>query len=138
MTANGAAKDSAREVARRALETVGEPRLDEAPLVVELRPRANMAAGEAEHSLGDVLAGRLPGTRTLVLDEQGTPPPSGADVVVVRDAHRYPWMRELTEQLSPSVVVEIGVPVWRPDCPAYIATHGGSRVSFEAVAEVVA
>jgi hypothetical protein len=47
-------------------------------------------------------------------------------------------MRELAEQLSPSVVVEIGVPVWRPDSPAYIATHGGSRVSFEAVAEVVA
>jgi hypothetical protein len=47
-------------------------------------------------------------------------------------------MRELTEQLSPAVVVEIGVPLWRPDGPAYIATHGGSRVSFEAVAEVVA
>jgi beta-N-acetylhexosaminidase len=138
ISANGPAKDAARDVARRALETVGEPRLDEAPLVVELRPNANMAAGEAEHSLGEVLAGRLPGTRTLVLDEQGTPPAGGADVVVVRDAHRHAWMRELTEQLSPSVVVEIGVPVWRPDGPAYIATHGGSRVSFEAVAEVVA
>ncbi len=136
--ADGAAKDAAREVARRALETVGDPRLDEAPLVVELRPRANLAAGEAEHSLGDVIAVRLPGTRTVVLDEKGTPPPGGADVVVVRDAHRYAWMRELAEQLSPSVVVEIGVPVWRPDSPAYIATHGGSRVSFEAVAEVVA
>jgi beta-N-acetylhexosaminidase len=137
VTATGAAREAAREVARRALETVGEARIDEAPLVVELRPRANMAAGEAEHSLGEVLAGRLPGTRTLVLDEMGTPPPGGADVVVVRDAHRHAWMRELTEQLSPSVVVEIGVPVWRPDGPAYIATHGGSRVSFEAVAEAV-
>ncbi len=137
VTANGAAKEAAREVARRALETVGEARIDEAPLVVELRPRANMAAGEAEHSLGEVLAGRLPGTRTMVLDEKGTPPPGGADVVVVRDAHRHAWMRALTEQLSPTVVVEIGVPVWRPDGPAYIATHGGSRVSFEAVAEAV-
>jgi hypothetical protein len=47
-------------------------------------------------------------------------------------------MRELAEGLSPTVVVEIGVPVWRPAGPAYIATHGGSRVSFEAVAELVA
>ena len=57
-------------------------------------------------------------------------------LVVVRDAHRHRWMRELTEALSPAVVVEIGVPLWQPDGPAYIATHGGSRVSFEAVAEV--
>jgi beta-N-acetylhexosaminidase len=137
VTANGAAGDAAREVARRALEIQGEPQLGPSPLVVELRPHANMAAGEAEHSLGDVLAERVPGARSVVVGESGTAPEHAA-IVVVRDAHRYPWMRELTEQLSPAVVVEIGVPLWRPDGPAYIATHGGSRVSFEAVAEVVA
>ena len=36
----------------------------------------------------------------------------------------------LTKPLD--VLVEIGVPVWRPEGSAYIATHGGSRASFEA------
>ena len=64
VTANGAAKRGRpRGCAPRARDRRrGE--VDEAPLVVELRPRANIAAGEAEHSLGEVLAGRLPGTRT--------------------------------------------------------------------------
>jgi beta-N-acetylhexosaminidase len=110
--------------------------------VVELRPHANIAAGEAEHSLGAVLAERLPGTEAVVLDEAGA---SGAEglrdgrrmVVVVRDAHRHPWMRDAAERLAPeAIVVELGLPHWRPERPAgYAATHGGSRISYEVLAD---
>src|SRR5581483_2627463 len=130
-------RSAARVVARRALEVHGAPTLPPSPLVVELRPEANMAAGEAEHSLGAVLAGRIPGARSVVLDEGGPAPDGRPDVVVVRDAHRHEWMRDLTGRLSPAVVVEVGVPVWRPDGPAWIATHGGSRVSYEALADLL-
>jgi beta-N-acetylhexosaminidase len=113
----------------------GEPVLGPSPLVVELRPVANLAAGEAEHSFAGVLAERLPGTRGLVVDERGTPPEEPPAVLVVRDAHRHPWMQELVERLSPGLVVEVGVPIWRPSSGTYVATHGGSRLSYEVVAD---
>jgi len=130
--------DAGRTVARRALEVHGDVALEPAPLVVELRPAANMAAGQAEHALGEILAERVPGTRSVFVAEGGAVPDARPAIVVVRDAHRHAWMRELAERLSPAVVVEVGVPVWRPRGPAYIATYGGSRVSFEAVVDVLA
>jgi beta-N-acetylhexosaminidase len=37
-----------------------------------------------------------------------------------------------------AVVVELGVPLWRPAATrGYVATHGGSRVSLDAVAELL-
>ena len=60
-------------------------------------------------------------------------------VVVLRDAHRHAWMRDLTDELAPAVVVETGVALWRPaHAGGYVVTHGGSRVSYEAVADVLA
>ena len=136
VTANGAAKEAAREVARRALETVGEARIDEAPLVVELRP-----ARQHGRRRGGALAGR--GARR--------PAAGNAHNGARREGHAAPGRRGRRGRVEtrtatpgcasspssshPTVVVEIGVPVWRPDGPAYIATHGGSRVSFEAVAD---
>jgi beta-N-acetylhexosaminidase len=133
-------REAGRTVARLALETEGDVELESAPLVVELRPRANIAAGEAEHSLGDVLAGRLPGTRSVVLDEAGAgsaQTDGGPAVVVVRDAHRHPWMRDAAERLAPdAIVVELGLPLWRPSgARGYAVTHGGSRVSYEVLAD---
>ena len=62
--------DAGRTSARRALvRRRATCRSAAPPLVVELRPRANIAAGEAGHSLGAVLAERLAGTETVVLDE---------------------------------------------------------------------
>jgi beta-N-acetylhexosaminidase len=131
-----------RLAAQRALETEGDVALDSAPLVVELRPRANIAAGEAEHSLGAVLAERRPGTESVVLDEAGAARAEGMRdgrrmVLVVRDAHRHPWMRDAADRLAPdAVVVELGLPHWRPgDARGYAATHGGSRVSYEVLAD---
>ncbi len=139
-TADG---EAGRTAARRALRTEGEVALEAAPLVVELRPRVNIAAGEAEHSFGAVLADRLPGTESLVLDESAADASRAVGaaagrtmVLVLRDAHRHEWMRELAERLSAPLVVEVGLPLWRPQSTrGYAATYGGSRVSYEVLAD---
>jgi beta-N-acetylhexosaminidase len=140
--ARAAEREAGRIAAREALELEGEPALGRDPLVVELRPRANIAAGEAEHSLASALAERFPRTEELVLDDATADPArvsAARDgrslVVVVRDAHRHPWMRDLAERLEPSLVVEVGLPIWRPRGSAFAATHGGSRVSYEVLAD---
>jgi beta-N-acetylhexosaminidase len=59
-------------------------------------------------------------------------------VVVARDAHRYAWQQAVVSALVDPIVVEVGLPVWRPDNAAgYLATHGGGRVNLEAAAELL-
>ena len=126
------------DTARRALEVNGDVRLSAPPLVFDLRPPASIAAGEAVHSLGDVLEA----SETIVLvegDRAPVPASDGRPVVIgVRDAHRHQWEREAVErllpQLSEAVVVELGLPVWRPEGVAWIATQGSGRVNLEAAA----
>jgi beta-N-acetylhexosaminidase len=129
--------DAARIAARLALDLDGKVSLESPPLVIELRPRANIAAGEAEHSLGAL----IPGAQALVLGESSATPDLPGDrpvVVVLRDAHRHAWMRDLTDELAPAVAVETGVALWRPESAGgYVVTHGGSRASYEAVAELL-
>src|SRR5262249_61959148 len=97
---------------------------DRAPRVVELRPRANIAAGEHEHSLGEVIV------------REGEPVPE-ADVYVVRDAHRHAWMRDAAD-VDRAVVVEIGLPVWRPErARGHVMTFGASRASLDAAAGLI-
>jgi beta-N-acetylhexosaminidase len=136
-------REAGLEAARRALHVEGDLQLGDRATVVELRPRANIAAGEALHSLGEVLAERELDTRQLVLDEATAQPAhvpgidnAGELVVVVRDAHRHHWMRDLAERLPSAVIVEVGLPLWRPArSRGYAATYGGSRVSYEALAD---
>jgi beta-N-acetylhexosaminidase len=112
------------DAARRALVVEGE--LGGARTIVELRPVANIAAGEAGHRLKGALVIR-----------EGDPVPA-ADVFVVRDAHRHAWMREAAD-VPGAVVVETGLPVWRPArARGYLATNGGSRASLDAAAELLA
>jgi beta-N-acetylhexosaminidase len=112
------------DAARRALVVEGE--VGGGHTIVELRPVANIAAGEAEHTLDG----------TLVVRE-GDPVPT-ADVFVVRDAHRHAWMRDAAD-VPGAVVVETGLPVWRPArARGYLATNGGSRASLDAAAELLA
>jgi hypothetical protein len=97
--------------------------LEHAPRIVELRPVANIAAGEAEHGLG-----------TVVREGEAVP---AADVIVVRDAHRHAWMQTAAD-VEGMIVVETGLPVWRPSrARGYVAAFGGSRASLDAVAEVL-
>ena len=54
------------------------------------------------------------------------------------DAHRHRWMRDLTDTLAPAIAVETGIARWRPaEAGGYVVTHGGSRASYEAVADVL-
>jgi beta-N-acetylhexosaminidase len=94
--------------------------------IVELRPTANIAAGELEHTLGDA---RIVRSGDEVPD---------ADVYVVRDAHRHPWMAAAADRPG-VVVVETGLPVWRPTkARGYIATYGAGRAALKAARELLA
>ena len=124
------------EVARRALEARGNARISGRPLVLELRPPASIAAGEPRHSLADVVAGS---ERVVLREGEPIPPADGRPVViVVRDAHRHEWQREAVERLvataPEAVVVEVGLPLWRPEGARWIATQGSGRVNLEAAA----
>jgi beta-N-acetylhexosaminidase len=123
--AGGVDHAAGRDAARRAMRIEGDVSFAAEPVVVELRPRANIAAGEAEHSLAAIVV------------REGEPVPA-ADVFVVRDAHRHPWMRQAAD--APGVVVvETGLPVWQPRrSRGYIATNGGSRASLDAARELLA
>lgn len=122
-TSSGADRAGAAVAARRALHVEGDVSLGRAPRIVELRPVANIAAGEAEHGLGQVV-------------REGDAIPA-ADVIVVRDAHRHAWMRAAAD-VDGVIVVETGLPVWRPvRARGYVAAFGAGRASLEAVAEVL-
>ena len=113
-----------RGAARRAVAVEGDVSFASAPRVVELRPRANIAAGEAAHGIAGAVVVR-----------EGEPLPD-ADVYVVRDAHRHPWM-EAADRPG-AVVVEVGLPVWRPrHARGRIAAYGGGRASLAAVEELL-
>jgi beta-N-acetylhexosaminidase len=115
---------AAADAARRALRSEGDTRFSSPPRIVELRPVANIAAGEAEHSLA---------ARVV---REGEPVPA-ADVYVVRDAHRHPWM-QVAADVEGAVVVETGLPLWRPSrARGYVVTHGGSRASYEAATDLL-
>ncbi|MGH3081950.1 MAG: glycoside hydrolase family 3 protein [Gaiellaceae bacterium] len=147
--ANGGVQDAAPrgiglDAARRALRSEGTVAMDRPPLVVELDPESSIAAGNANHGLGDALQS----AEVIRLDEA----PLDARnllaehfdrrlIVVMRDAHRHTWQRVAAqvflEAAPDSVFVELGVPAWRPDSPNYLATHGRGRVNLEAAAELL-
>jgi len=127
-------REAGAEAARRALQVEGDPVVGEKPLVAELRPEPTIAAGEAGHGLGELL-----GAETIRLHEGDRLPLLDAErplVVVLRDAHRHPWQRAL---VTPgAVVVETGVPGWRPEATrAYVATHGPGRANLQAATELL-
>jgi beta-N-acetylhexosaminidase len=112
-------RDAALRAAERAVRVDGDISFAGAPSIVELRPLANIAAGEAEHGLAPRIV------------REGEPIPE-ADVYVVRDVHRHRWMEAVDR--PGAVVVEIGLPVWRPRAArGYVSSLGGGRASLEAV-----
>jgi beta-N-acetylhexosaminidase len=126
-------REAGADAARRAIRCEGDPAIAGGALVIELWPDPTIAAGEAQHGLGELL-----GAETVRLREGDELPPLGSRqaVFVVRDAHRHPWQREL---VAPgSVVVETGLPEWRPpNALAFVATHGAGRANLVAAAEVL-
>jgi beta-N-acetylhexosaminidase len=136
--------------ARRALEMDGKVALSGPALVVELVTEPSIAAGEAGRGLGESLRSRLPGTEVIRLAEAPTDAAglfarhAGRQLVIaVRDAHRHAWQRAATESLVAAaeqvIVVETGLPAWRPPTTAaYVVTHGAGRANLEAAADALA
>ena len=136
--------DIGLEAARRALEVDGDVRLTRRPLVVELIAAPSIAAGETNHGLALL----LPSSDAIRL----TAAPLDARallggyfdrqlVVVVRDAHRHSWQRVAAKSLLAAapdgILIELGVPEWRPPGTTYVATHGAGRANLEAAAEAL-
>ncbi|MDS1271687.1 glycoside hydrolase family 3 protein [Lipingzhangella sp. LS1_29] len=131
--------------ARRALTVEGDlPDLNhpEGPVVVELDVPPMAAVGEVPWGLGPW----FPETRRLrpehtTVDEVRAAVGDRPLVLVVRDAHRHEDTRNLVTEVCQAypdtVVVDMGVPVWRPQCRAYIRTYGAARVNAQGAAEVL-
>jgi beta-N-acetylhexosaminidase len=135
--------------ARRAVRADGKVRIGLDPVVVSLSTKPSIAAGVVPWGLAAPLAQLGANITSLEI----TSPPVDLDkviheavgrslVLVVRNLHRHRWQAEtvdaLLERRPDSVVVEMGLPACRPSAAkAYIATHGASRVSGLAAAEVL-
>ncbi|GAA3758618.1 glycoside hydrolase family 3 protein [Salinactinospora qingdaonensis] len=128
--------------ARRAVQVTGELPSLHSPLVVELDAPPGAAVGEVPWGLAPWfpetvrLSAERERSDKVLADASGRPL-----VVVVRDAHRYPATRgfvtELCRARPDTVVVELGLPAWRPECGVYVSTHGASRASCQSAAEIL-
>ncbi len=134
--------------ARRAVRAWGPRKRLSHPVIVEVEPRENIAAGRFGWGLGPwVPTGSV---RRVNVLSNGEVPRDAAEILaaaagrslvtVVRDAHRDESTRSLVKALLAArpdlVLVEMGLPLWRPpEGTAYLATYGASRASAHAAAE---
>jgi beta-N-acetylhexosaminidase len=134
--------------ARRALRVSGSPGTVTDPLVIEVAPPGNMAVGTVPWGLapwlpaGSVVQVPAGGEQAGRRVAQALGRAAGRSVIaVVRDAHRDPGAQEvitaLLAQRPDAIVVEMGLPVWRPPARTYLATYGASRTSGQAAAELL-
>ena len=132
----GPGRAAAAAAARRGLRSEGDVHVD-APLVVELDAEPSIAAGRVGYGFRDA-------ARRVWPDASFD---SGGDgrrlVLVLRDAGRRPEQqaaaRELLARYPRAVVVETGLPGWRPEgATGYVATLGAGRVNLDAAAELLA
>jgi beta-N-acetylhexosaminidase len=144
--------------ARRAVRVTGPRHRLREPLIVEIEPRENIAAGRFRWGLGPWAApGSLRRVGYASAEAAGTSAEAGADavaagilaeaagrslVLAIRDAHRDQRARSLLRALLAArpdlVLVEMGLPLWPPpEGTSYLATYGASRASAQAAAEVL-
>ena len=136
--------------ARRAVRVSGleHPLTD--PVVVELKPLQNIAVGTVPWGLGPWLGeqsvrridtGLPEAERARAVQDVLTAAAGRPLVVVVRDAHRHPAARSVADALlaarPDAVLVEMGLPIWRPQAGAYVATYGAARTNGQAAAEAL-
>jgi len=136
--------------ARRAVTIHGAPPALRDPLVVQLVPPSNLAVGTVPWGLDSfVPAGSFRQLSTATAADDLPYQVSGvladADgrslIIVVRDAHRYPVAKDAVEFMlagrPDAIVVEMGLPVWRPAAGSYLTSYGASRSSAQATAEIL-
>jgi len=113
-------------------------------LVLDLVPEANIAAGEAEHGLADLLDDAV----AVRLRERPADLPGLLDrhdgrrlLIVTRDAPRHAWQAELVAAaaaIRPDLVlVESGLPGDTDMQPNTIATYGAGRANLAAAAAML-
>ncbi|MFC6881067.1 MULTISPECIES: glycoside hydrolase family 3 protein [Actinomadura] len=132
------------EAARRAVRVSGTlPGWNGTPpLVVELESVGNIAVGPTPWGLGpwapDSVRAEGLAEESGSLLERAT---GRGLVIVLRDAHRHAGQRALTGALltarPDAVVVEMGLPVWRPGGAAQLATYGAAHANAQAAAELL-
>jgi beta-N-acetylhexosaminidase len=128
------------EAARRAVRSEGDVRVSGPPLVVELVATPNVAAGPRGQWFGELVSEQWPEAEVVRVGPGESPPDAAGRplVVVLQDAARHAWQQPIANT-SNAVVIETGVPAWRPDRPAgFVATHGAGRASLEAAFALVA
>jgi beta-N-acetylhexosaminidase len=134
--------------ARRALRVTGSPGTVTDPVVIEIAPPGNIAVGVVPWGLepwlpaGSVVRVPAGGARAEQQVAQALRDAAGRSVIaVVRDAHRAPGAQAVITRLltwrPDTIVLEMGLPVWRPAARAYLATYGASRTSGQAAAELL-
>lgn len=132
--------------ARRAIRVAGPLPVLTDPLIIEVEPRENVAAGQ----FGWGLSPWAPASAVRRLDPAGPLDPaailsdaSGRSLVIaVRDAHVDSRTRNLITALlaarPDTVLIEMGLPHWAPPAGTfYLATFGASRASAQAAAELL-
>jgi beta-glucosidase-like glycosyl hydrolase len=128
--------------ARRAVQVTGSPSVAGDPVVFELGAPSNIAVGPVPWGLSPWVPdaasvdAETADSADLLRRAAGRPL-----VIVVRDAHRYAGHRALVSALvgarPDAVIVEMGLPVWRPEVAAYVATYGATRANARAAAEIL-
>jgi len=149
MAADGV--DVGLSAARRAVSVTGAPaRPLDRPVVVEVVPPPSIAVGPVPwgleawvpaDSIVRVGTGMPAPDLTRQVDSALAAASGRPVIVVVRDAHRHRAAREVVTRIlaarPDAVVLEMGLPVWRPPGGAYVATYGAARTSGLAAAEVL-
>jgi beta-N-acetylhexosaminidase len=142
--------DVALIAARRALRVDGTPRPMINPVLIEFVPPSNIAVGKVPWGLGPWVSAdavqRISAVadstnRASVVDGLLAKSAGRPLIIVVRDAHRSPYVQEVVHGLldarHDAAVVEMGLPVWRPPADVYLATFGAARTSGQAAAEIL-
>jgi beta-N-acetylhexosaminidase len=140
-TPNGVPRTSVgADAAKRALQAEGNVGVSGTPLVVELVATPNIAAGPRAAWLGELVSQRWPDAELARVGPDEQPPDAAGRplVVVAQNAARHAWQQPIADRAH-AVVIETGVPAWRPERPAgFVATHGAGRASLAAAFELLA
>ncbi|WP_449062685.1 glycoside hydrolase family 3 protein [Planomonospora algeriensis] len=130
--------------ARRAVSLTGSasPLVD--PLVVEVDTPPTIAVGDVPWGFSPWLPQaeiiRVKPEAADVADILGRADGRSL-VVVVKDAHRYQVSQAVVSALlaarPDAVMVEMGLPIWRPAGVTYLATYGAARANAQAAAELL-
>jgi beta-N-acetylhexosaminidase len=137
--------------ARRAVRVDGVPRPLHRPFVVEVVPPDSMAAGRVPWGLGSwvqadslrrIGTGMPPDEQAAAIGAVLAEADGRSLIIVLRDAHRHPAAADAVSQIlaarPDAVVVEMGLPIWRPPAAGvYLATFGAALTSSRAAAEVL-